>query len=220
MSSWVFCISLTGAGDARLLPVLLLPSALAASARSCSAAPSSQPKCQLFQGMFYLFISFLFFFLFFFLIIIISERGNDLSCMGEESVVPALPPCLGLGGMKPPSLGETGRGRARTRAGHSGAGARRCSQGRNLLGKSLEMARAPSKSLVQSALGPQKSWKIGCLSRFPPGMDPAPSCSPSRVNCHFWGGKRLGFEDDPLLVPSECTYYWKGHGLRVVNYYF
>lgn len=43
---------------------------------------------------------------------------------------------------------------------------------------------------------------------------------PLKGKLPFLGGKRLGFEDDPLLVPSECTYYWKGHGLRVVNYYF
>lgn len=51
---------------------------------------------------------------------------------------------------------------------------------------------------------------------------PAQSQHPAAPRAHtqlFWG-TMLVLEDDPLLVPSECTYYWKGRGLRVVNYYF
>lgn len=193
MSSWVFCISLAGAGDARLLPVLLLPSALAASARSCSAAPSSQPKCQLFQGMFYLFISFLFFFLFFFLIIIISERGNDLSCMGEESVVPALPPCLGLGGMKPPSLGETGWGRARTRAGHSVAEARRCSQGQEFTGEKPGNGTSTQQEPGAVSVGSPEIMENWVFEPLPTRHGSSTQLLPLKGKLPFLGGQKVRF---------------------------
>lgn len=52
------------------------------------------------------------------------------------------------------------------------------------------------------------------------GPHPAQSPAAPRARTRPFWGTVLVLDDDPLLVPSECTYYWKGRGLRVVNYYF
>lgn len=155
--------------------------------------PLPSPSASYFKGCFiYLFHSFSSSF-FFFLIIIISERGNDLSCMGEESVVPALPPCLGLGGMKPPSLGETGRGRARTRAGHSVAGARRCSQGQEFTGEKPGNGTSTQQEPGAVSVGSPEIMENWVFEPLPTRHGSSAQLLPLKGKLPFLGGQKVRF---------------------------